>query len=123
MTEHFFPAFGGTTIFLDVLSDWFHYLKLFLTQENVNKRHVLGFAMQPHQLLLAQMLAGGAQAGLWFKMDPMERFTPKPCNDAGLSEGPVYDTGTLGRCAPGLGHWNSDIQTDRSGEQSDMETC
>lgn len=82
MTEHFFPAFLGTTIFLHVLSDWFHYLKIFLTQENVNKHHVLGFAMLLHQLLLAQMLAqmlaGGAQAGLWFKMDPMERFTPKP---------------------------------------------
>lgn len=63
MTEHF-PAFLGTTIFLDVVSDWFHYLKIFLTQEKVNKRQALGFAMLPHKLLFAHMLAGGAQAGL-----------------------------------------------------------
>lgn len=79
MTElFFFPALLATKVFLNVLSDWFHDLKIVLTQEKVNKSHILGFAMLPDHLPLFQMLAGLAQAGLWFQMVPTLKFAPDP---------------------------------------------
>lgn len=79
MTElFFFPAFLATKVFLNVLSDWFHDLKIVLTQEKVNKSHILGFAMLPDHLPLFQMLAGLTQAGLWFQMVPTLKFAPDP---------------------------------------------
>lgn len=79
MTEvFFFPAFLATKVFLNVLSDRFHDLKIVLTQEKVNKSHILGFAMLLDHLPLFQMLAGLVQAGLWFQMVPTLKFAPDP---------------------------------------------
>lgn len=41
MTELFFVAFQSSKDFLDVLSDWFRYLKIFFTQEKVNVSYLL----------------------------------------------------------------------------------
>lgn len=69
-TEHAFPAFLGTRVFLDVLSDWFQYLKIFLTQENVDKSHTLFCYRNSFR-------CPDVGSRLRFKMDPIEGFAPK----------------------------------------------
>lgn len=71
-----------------MLSDCFHYLRIFLTQEKVNKFHILYFTMLSNRLPLFQMLACAAKPGLWFKMDPIEGFIPKPRKNAQALRGP-----------------------------------
>lgn len=107
----------ATEVFLDVLSDWFHGLKLFLTQEKVTKPHSLGFAMLPIVFRCSRCwLAWGRPDGFNWILYKNLLQTPERC----LAELRDWSyTGTLHTCA-----WAGTLQNSEglAGDNSKAET-